>query len=151
MSSLIHKILAILCAVSICLPAQALCEVKLVSELSKGQKAPFKGILLSEDSAAKLFADIKFSKKECENLLTEKLEIQKIKSDAEINGLTLTLNIEKSRFESLLSVKDERIAYLEKNYLPPAWYETGEFWFAVGVLMGIGITVSAGYALGQAK
>ena len=32
-----------------------------VSQLRKGQHAPFAGILLSEEAAARLFADIKFS------------------------------------------------------------------------------------------
>ena len=39
-------------------------SVNLVTNLEKEQRAPFKGILLSEEAAAKLFADIKFSRKE---------------------------------------------------------------------------------------
>ena len=35
-----------------------------ISQLNKNQRTPFAGILLSNDTAAKLYGDIKFSKKE---------------------------------------------------------------------------------------
>ena len=57
--------------------------------------------------------------------------------------------IEKKRTQSLLSIKDERIKFLEDNYLPPAWYESNEPWLGVGVVIGIGLTAIAGYAIGQ--
>ena len=152
MSKTINKITIILCIFSIIsLPAIVYGNDKLVTNLEAGQKAPFKGILLSNSSAAKLFADIKFSKKECDAILSEKLEIEKIKNLAKINLLSAKIEIESKKTQALLSVRDDRIRFLEKNYMPPAWYEQGEFWLAVGVVTGIGVTIASGYAIGQAK
>lgn len=64
--------------------------------------------------------------------------------DAKIIALTSEMN-------RRLEIRDEHIAFLNKNNQPPRWYETNEFWLAVGVIAGIGITVGAGYALGQAN
>ena len=149
---MISNIISILCIVSFVFASiPALANDKLVTNLEKGQRAPFKGILLSNPSAAKIFADIKFSKKECDSILDERLETLSIRHQSSIDLLNAKIEIEAKRSQSLLLVKDERIKFLEKNYMPPAWYEQGEFWLAVGVITGIGITVASGYALGQAK
>ena len=121
-----------------------------ISQLNKNQKAPFAGILLSNDTAAKLYGDIKFSKKECELRLEKELNINTLQLTSHLNALKLRLDVETNRTESLLSIKDERIKFLEANWRPSPWYESGEFWFAMGVVSGIAITIGAGYALGQA-
>ena len=121
-----------------------------ISQLSKGQRAPFAGVLLSNDAAARLYADIKFSEDECRLKLNKELQTLSIKLNAEIQALTLRLDVETKRTESLIKIKDERINFLEKNFKPSPWYESGEFWFAMGVIGGILITVGAGYAIGQA-
>ncbi len=123
----------------------------LVTELKPGDEVPFKGILLSNETAAKLFADIKYSKKECDARLEKELEFSKIKFESLLKTSDLKLEVETNRLNGMLSVRDDRIKFLEDNYRPPAWYESGEFWFAFGVVAGIGITTAAGYAIGQAK
>jgi hypothetical protein len=121
-----------------------------ISQLSKGQRAPFAGVLLSNDAAARLYSDIKFSEDECRLRLNKELQTLSIKLNAEIQALTLRLDVETKRTESLVRIKSERIEFLEKNFTPSPWYESGEFWFAMGVVGGILITVGAGYAIGQA-
>jgi len=121
-----------------------------VSQLRKGQHAPFAGILLSEEAAARLFADIKFSERECQLRLTRELRLNTLQLTSQIDVFKLRLDVETTRSTGLLSVKDERIKFLEKNWRPTPWYESGEFWFAMGVVGGVLITVGAGYALSQA-
>ena len=70
---------------------------------------------------------------------------------AQTDALTLRLDVEKDRLVSLTEVKNQRIEFLEKNWQPESWYESGEFWLASGVVIGIAVTVAAGYALGQAS
>jgi hypothetical protein len=125
-------------------------RTNVVTNLTKGQKAPFTGILLSDIAAAKLFADLKFTRDECQLNLTKELQLNSIRFNAQIASLRLQLDTEKIRSVSLLQIKDQRIQYLEKNYVPPAWYESGEFWFAIGIISGIALTVGAGYAVSQA-
>ncbi|HIL97532.1 MAG TPA: hypothetical protein EYG51_16705 [Pseudomonadales bacterium] len=54
--------------------------------------------------------------------------------------------ISKEMSERLL-IKDDQINFLSENYMPIAWYETGEFWFGTGLVAGIALTIGAGYAL----
>ena len=157
MLKMMNNLLSLLCSFCVALsPAlvhaqESNVSSSLVTNLKKGEKAPFSGILLSDTAAAKLFADIKFSKEECKLKLDEELQVTKIRNDAQVQALELQLKVEKKRSESLLSVKDDRIAFLEKNYMPPAWYESQELWFAIGVIAGVGLTAAAGYAIGQAN
>lgn len=122
-----------------------------VTNVKKGEAAPFTGILLSTDAAAKLYGDLNFFEKECQLFLSKELDIAKIKYNAEIDSLRLKLTVETERTEKLLQIKDERIQFLEKNWRSPAWYESGEFWLAIGVISGIALTIGAGYAVGQAN
>jgi len=50
-----------------------------------------------------------------------------------------------------LRIKDEQIDFLSENYNPPSWYEAGEFWFGTGLIVGLAVTIGAGYALGLAS
>lgn len=70
-----------------------------------------------------------------------------LESEVRLKDSTITtLNTEMTR---RLQIRDEHIDILNSRNNPPRWYESGEFWFAMGVVAGIGITVGAGYALGQ--
>jgi len=126
-------------------------NLNVVTNLRLGQAAPFTGILLSEDAAAKLFADIKFSQRECNLKIESEVSLLSLKYKADLDALQLRLDIETDRSQKLIEVKNERIQFLESNYKPPAWYESGEFWMAIGVISGVLITVSAGYAINQAS
>ena len=121
-----------------------------VTQLEEGQEAPFRGVLLSQDAAASLFGDLKFSKKECQLKVEKELKLNTANLTAKIDVLKLQLEIEQKRTNSLLDIKNERIEFLEKNWRPEPWYNSGEFWLATGVVAGIAITVAAGHALGQA-
>ena len=148
----IKQIIAIFCCVSVAyMPASVYAEEGLVTQVKKGDAAPFTGVLLSNDTAAKLFGDIKYSKKECDARLSKELEFSKIKFESLLKTEQLKFGVEKKRLEGMIAVRDDRVKFLEDNYRPPAWYESGEFWFAFGVVAGIGITTAAGYAIGQAK
>ncbi len=121
-----------------------------VTQMRKGQHAPFSGILLSDTAAAKLFADLKFTERECQLRLTRELRINTLQLTSQIDALKLRLDVETTRSTSLLAVKDQRIKFLEENWRPTPWYESGEFWFAMGIVGGILITVASGYAISQA-
>jgi len=133
------------------MPVSVYAEEGLVTQVKKGDAAPFTGVLLSNDTAAKLFGDIKYSKKECDARLSKELEFSKIKFESLLKTEQLKFDVEKKRLDGMIAVRDDRIKFLEDNFRPPAWYESGEFWFAFGIVAGIGITTAAGYAIGQAK
>lgn len=165
LSQMMNKAICVLCAFLLILgPTSAYAETDpqatrvdvntvdlgKVSQIRKGQHAPFAGILLSEEAAARLFADIKFSEQECQLRLTRELKINTLQLTSQLDALNLTLEVETNRTKGLLAVKDERIKFLEENWRPSPWYESGEFWFSMGVVGGILITVVSAYAIGQA-
>ena len=120
-----------------------------VTQLQEGQLAPFKGVLLSQPAAATLFGDLKFSQQECQLKLDEELRMNTANFRNQLDILALRLKIEEDKSAAMMKIKNERIGFLEKNYAPTPWYESGEFWLATGVTTGIVVTVAAGYALGQ--
>jgi hypothetical protein len=153
-----NKIVSIICSFALLLASSNFAyasesdesiDLKIVTEIDKGQKAPFSGVLLNELAAAKLFADLKFTEKECELKLDKELKWSTIVYSAQIESFKLRLQVETERTEKLLSIKDDRIKFLEERYTPPVWYETGAFWVTVGVISGVLVTIGAGYALGQ--
>lgn len=122
-----------------------------VTNVTEGQVVPFDGILLSKPAAAKLFGELNFFEEECKLTVSKELEIAAIRYNAEIDSLKLKLDVETIRTEKLLSIKNERIEFLEQNWRPPAWYESGEFWLAVGVVSGILMTVATAHAINSAN
>lgn len=121
-----------------------------VTEINLGERAPFAGILFSEDAAASLFANLKLTDAECRLRLKKELDINTVMFNSQIEALNLRLSIETKRANDILVIKNERIQFLEENWEPPSWYESGEFWFAVGAVVGIALTAVSAYALGQA-
>ena len=122
-----------------------------VADIKKGQKAPFSGVLMTEPLATKLYLDSKFSPRECDIKIEEKMELQKIDCKKTTSVLQSKIAIQKEKYDTIISLKDERIDFLEKRWSPSPWYESGEFWFTTGVISGILITIATGYALGQVK
>ena len=122
-----------------------------VTELNSGQRAPFKGILLSEDAAANLFANLKLTETDYQLRLKKELDISAVMFNAQLEVFKLRLDVEATRTKDIILIKNERIQFLESNFTPPAWYESGEFWFAMGIVGGIAITAVSAYALGQAS
>lgn len=121
-----------------------------VTQVKKGDEIPFDGVLLSQEAAATLFGDLKFSQKECQLRLDKELKLNTEQLTAQIDLFKLRLEIEQNRTNDLIRIKNERIEFLEENWKPTPWYQSGEFWLAVGVVAGVLITVSAGHAVGQA-
>ena len=118
--------------------------------LQKDDCAPFTGTLFSTSAAAQLLVDLETTQKHC--------DLQKEKALSLLGAqLQLKIDLKQSALEALqykhdntLVIKNDQIKFLQEQIRPPAWYESGEFWFAMGLISGILITVSAGYALGQA-
>lgn len=120
-----------------------------VADISKGEKAPFSGVLLSESLATKLYLDSKFSPAECDIRIEKKLGEKDLACKRRVDVLTSKLDIQKQKNEAILGFKNNRITFLEKNWNPRPWYESGEFWFSAGVISGIIVTIASGFALGQ--
>ena len=160
---MIHKITSVItivfftffCVVS---PAQANAEdvknsYEAVSPLSKGDRAPFEGILFSKDLAAKIEAERK-------TMITLRLaEIQKQAAVSLVRSeLQLSLDIANGKLSALeekhkkiVEINNEQIDFLRKQYLPTPWYEHPAFLVTVSVLAGIGLTIGAAHIVKTVK
>jgi hypothetical protein len=126
-------------------------DLERITTLRLGDPAPFAGTLFSTRAAAKLMVDLKFTQETCGLEIDRRLGILSA-------GMQLKLDICQGRYESLntkhtslMAIRADQISFLESKIKSPPWYESGEFWFAMGVVGGILITVGAGYAIGQAS
>lgn len=135
------------CFLIIFFPAFCLAENEKVADIKKDQPAPFDGILMTNGLATKLYLDSKFSSKECDIKIKEKLELSKIAFDSEKKLLESKLQIETDRFNKIIEAKDGRIDFLEKRWSPRPWYDSGVFWMSIGVVSGILITAVAAHSI----
>jgi hypothetical protein len=135
----------------ICAPTLSLAQENIgkVTSVKKGDVAKFSGVLMSNEVATRLYLDSKFSTKECDLKINEKLSIEKLILGKDIKLLETKLEIEIDRFSKIIIAKDSRINFLEKHWTPRPWYKSSEFWFSTGIIGGILITVAAGYSLSQ--
>ena len=124
-------------------------EEEKVVTIKKGDPAPFTGTLFNTPAAARLMIDLEFTQETCRvetyrqlGLLRSELQLKIDLCSARNEALLL-------RHTEILAIKNNQIDFLERQFKPRPWYQTTEFGIVIGVVLGIGITVGAGYALGQ--
>lgn len=117
--------------------------------LKLGEPAPFAGTLFSTKASAKLLIDLEYSSATCKIEKDRELGILQSRLQLQIDLCAATRDAQKLRFDETIKIRDGQISFLETQMRPSPWYESGEFWFAVGLLGGVLITIGAGYAIGQ--
>jgi hypothetical protein len=124
-----------------------------VSPLSKGDRAPFQGILFSKDLAARIEAERK-------TMIT--LRLSEARTNAAVSlirsELQLKLDIASGKFlaleekhKKIVEINREQIEFLRKQYLPTPWYEHPAFLVTVGIIAGIGLTIGAAHIVKTVK
>ena len=118
-----------------------------VSPLSKGDKAPFEGILFSKALAAKIEAErrtmitLKMAEQNTKIAVTlAKSEIQ-LKLDIS-NGKLLALE---EKHKKITDINKEQIDFLRKQYLPTPWYEHPAFLVTAGIVSGVALAIGAAH------
>jgi hypothetical protein len=120
-----------------------------IASVEEGQPAPFSGTLFSVPAAAKLLLDLKYNKESCSIEIDREKGILGAQLQLKIDTCNAGLESLQFKHEQLMTIKADQIDFLHEQLQPPAWYHSGEFWFAIGLVGGIAVTVAAGYALGQ--
>lgn len=120
-----------------------------VTTLRAGDPAPFAGTLFSVTAAARLLTDLEFTQEACELEVTRRLQLQGSEFQLQLDTQNARYASLEFRHNELMALRSQQIEFLTANYEPPKWYESGEFWFATGVVGGILIAIGTGYALGQ--
>ena len=121
-----------------------------VATLKMGDVAPFDGTLFSTEAAAKLLVDLENQSKKCDIEKGKAADLLRGQMQLTIDNKAAEFDALKFKHDGILKIKNDQINFLQDKLEPPSWYDSGEFWVAIGVVMGIGLTVAAGYAVGQA-
>jgi hypothetical protein len=119
-----------------------------IATVEEGDHAPFDGTLFNTEAAARLLVDLEFSQEMCDIETQRKLDMQAAYSQLTIDSLQASKDSLQFRFDETILIRDEHIFYLEKQISKPKI--SRELSFALGVIAGVGLTIGAGYAIGQA-
>lgn len=111
---------------------------KVTTDLRKGEKAPFDGVLLSLRLAAEVKENC--SPVTIENRCSIRIEEAKklIGSDCtqKLDVLKKSISACQAKHDEIIIAKDEYIKALESKL--PKWYENPKLWFGVGLVIGGG-------------
>ncbi len=124
-------------------------QTEQVTTLRLGDPAPFTGTLFSTAAAARLLTDLQFTQEQCNLETTRQLGLQRSQMQLQIDTLTASRAALQLRYDETLALKNGQIQFLENRLRPTPWYETTEFGIVIGLVIGVGVTVATGYALGQ--
>ena len=124
-------------------------QVERVTTLNLGDPAPFSGTLFSTAAAARLLTNLEFTQEQCQIETTRQLGLQRSQLQLQIDTCTASRTALQLRYDETLALKNGQIQFLENRLRPTPWYETAEFGVVIGLVLGVGITVATGYALGQ--
>ena len=120
-----------------------------VTNLDEGQEAPFSGVLMTHDVAAKIIAEKKMQTELCESRSKEAKQLCDAKAKMNDSIATIELTSTKERCKEIIAIKTDRIDELTKSYTPPPWYNSPMIHFAGGVLIGALAILGGGYAVSQ--
>jgi hypothetical protein len=122
-----------------------------ISAMQRGEKAPFDGILLSDDAVAKLRAKMDTAEKSCQIKLDHQIAIDKADLAYTTTVADSKLQLCQETAKARLSVRDDELKVLsERLEAAEKARANGQLIFGGGVVVGVGLTVLAGWAIGQA-
>lgn len=110
-----------------------------VTDIKKGQKAPYDGILFS----IKMAADVKENcnpeiiKLRCDIRVQEATGLKDNECTAKTTLLDVKLREQNEKFTKQIDAREKYIKKLEANL--PKWYDNPRLWFGLGVVVGGGV------------
>ena len=114
-------------------------EIPKVTDIQKGQAAPFSGTLLNPTAAAQIIVEKENLKSEC------KLRYDYIKCDLLLGNANTSLRAADMKYETILSIKNDEIERLQDIALERP-NDNSIWWYAGGILTGILVSVGVFYA-----
>lgn len=114
----------------------------LVTSMSKGDKAPFSGTLLNPAAVARILAEKEYAKKECNINLEYEKNLLIAKCNRDTSYLQRELEIEKSKYNSIVSAQKEEIETLRNL----AKGSDSTLWAVVGFTLGAATSIAIFFA-----
>jgi len=120
--------------------AEETTDTPLITNIKKGDLAPYDGSLLNKEALAKIQTEYDKQKKLCE-LETEYLTTrQKIDCDLKISAAKIELEALKKKYDSVVQIKQDEIERLQDLAIKNDG-SNNKWWLAGGVAAGVLITV----------
>ena len=116
-----------------------------VEGIQKGQKAPYNGIIMDAESAAKVIAEREYEIKKCEIKIEHEKKKKDSLCDLKTGILDAKLNSEIEKNKQIRSIKDEEIKRLTK-VIEETSADYSEWWFVGGFVAGILTSIGVFYA-----
>jgi len=141
------KLLSLVVVFNLVFPSYAFAEEEVSSpeydiiSLEAGDPAPFDGVLLSLDAAAKIAVDKKFEDAECDLRIGYELHVQEQRYELQLNYKDIEIKSWESRYEQMMILKtleNDRLYELVTKQKP----STAPWFVALG--FGIGTVASLG-------
>ena len=133
------QLLSIFLVILFAFPAWA--QEGVITEIRKGQKAPYTGVLVDPTAAAKILTDQKYTEEEFKLELGKELKLLQAKLDLDLKIANTKLIGCQERSTQILKIKDEEIQRLQELALDsPNDYSI--WWLTGGVVGGIALSVA---------
>ena len=133
------QLLSIFLVILFAFPAWA--QEGVITELQKGQKAPFTGVLMDATAAAKVLTDKKYTVEECRLEIDREIKLLSAQLELDLQISDIKLKSATKRYDQLITIKDEEIGRLQELALESP-NDYSHWWLAGGVLGGIIISIS---------
>ena len=117
---------------------------KVVTDLRKGDKAPYDGILLTARMAAEIKENCNpaVSKQKCDILVKEAVDLSLSECKKNTDILQSKYDAFQVKHDKVVSAKDKEIQDLRDLLKPAPWYESPKLWFGVGVVTGAAVIIT---------
>ena len=109
----------------------------LVTNLEKGQKAPYDGVLLDNIAIAKILSSDQIDKEKCEIDCQYKLDLQEVKSDSIIEGLKISLEYERKEQVKTVQYYENQLQFLQDFKTEPPPDDDDLMWALIGGSVGV--------------
>ena len=125
-------------------------EAPKVTDVQKGQAAPFTGTLLNPPAAAQIIAEKENAKAECKLQYEYIKQREKTKCDLLLGNANTSLTAANKKYETILKIKDDEIQRLQDIALEtPADHSI--WWYAGGIVTGILVSIGIFYVAVEAQ
>lgn len=140
-----HLVLAWVCAFLVLCPTLSYAEDPL--PISEGDPAPFTGVLLTTNDAARLLLTLEQQQSLCQVQINYAVTSAVSAKQLQLDTCNSNLQIRTDLFDTQLTGYQNYNQFLEERISKPKF--PTELTFILGVIAGVGITIGAGYAINQ--
>ena len=97
------QLLSIFLVILFAFPAWA--QEGVITEIQKGQQAPFTGVLMDAKAAAKVLTEQKYTAEECRLEMDRELELLRAKLELDLEIAKIKLTSEQDKYQKILNIK----------------------------------------------